>query len=661
MASCQQSKYYQTMMDQFHEFFAENLFLDTTIRLGKARTIYCNRLALGAASPSLRQLLLVEKNQQEEEEGENRVGEQLVILVPESDGREADLLHGLLTFAARDREEEVDGEMTAALLGTLLLSHPLEDWNFSAHLHEVDTLEKPGQEEEGAVEEREQTSVVREPPGDGGGSGGMETEPLMLAAELSSAAAVVVNPLFLAPQPPQPLPSSTVLVDRAPPPPVVYPFACAQCGTSFVTERQLLNHHSARCTPFGVTETSLVVATSTTPLPYLGKYACSLCDLLLANKSSLELHMRSAHAGYRPFSCHQCTKSFTSAAYLRQHSVFHAADKAYECDMCGKRYQNANSLHQHRRDTHLSTSSSSGGAVGGKMSCPDCGKLFAALRYLTEHRARKHNANFRRPACVVCGKTFAGRTELATHATVHTGERPFRCERCGKTFRLRGVLRMHARTHDGNDERSAVCDVCGKRFLQASDLNKHKLAAHSGEKPFACAVCGRAFARRDYLRGHMKVHQQLPTEEETAVVAAAIAADIVLESGFSVVSRRPFRPRRRIGGRRCKNNNSLGAGGGAIRREENTTSAQEEEEEDGMGSNGAAYTPPNMDHQSSSSSSNSLMLEDVGPMTLRSIVEGSETLLVVTNLDSSATKEEELVIEEFKPDRVLADDSSAFL
>jgi hypothetical protein len=42
----------------------------------------------GAASPALRQLLAADVDEDEE----------VVILVPESDGREADTLHSLLTF-----------------------------------------------------------------------------------------------------------------------------------------------------------------------------------------------------------------------------------------------------------------------------------------------------------------------------------------------------------------------------------------------------------------------------------------------------------------------------------------------------------------------------------------------------------------------------------
>jgi Zinc finger, C2H2 type/C2H2-type zinc finger len=212
----------------------------------------------------------------------------------------------------------------------------------------------------------------------------------------------------------------------------------------------------------------------------------------------------------------------------------------------------------------------------------------------------------------VCGKTFAGRTELATHQTVHTGKRPYVCNLCGKDFRLKGVLRMHARVHAG--ERRAVCDTCGKRFLQASDLNKHKLAAHSDEKPFACDICSRAFARRDYLKAHMKIHQQ----------PAPLLAD---EHGFNPIG---------LGG--VKRTSRTRKPRGRHIAVDLMTAAEQETSEQPTG-----YSPDIEE---------SLILDDV-PMALSSIVEGSETLLVVTNLDDS----KDLVIEEFKSDSLMADGS----
>ncbi|ELU16453.1 hypothetical protein CAPTEDRAFT_70417, partial [Capitella teleta] len=54
---------------------------------------------------------------------------------------------------------------------------------------------------------------------------------------------------------------------------------------------------------------------------------------------------------------------------------------------------------------------------------------------------------------------------------VHTGERPFECDVCQKAFSERGALEQHMRVHTG--ERPFECDVCQKVFSQKKALERH--------------------------------------------------------------------------------------------------------------------------------------------------------------------------------------------
>jgi hypothetical protein len=158
------------------------------------------------------------------------------------------------------------------------------------------------------------------------------------------------------------------------------------------------------------------------------------------------------------------------------------------------------------------------------------------------------------------------------------------------------------------------------------------LSAHSGEKPFVCPACGRSFARRDYLRSHSKIHQ-LPLKADDA------------DDEFGMATIRRLRTIKPLGRRR---NNILAT----------TETVVVEQEMDTDGGSVVVYSPGE-----DNNSRSGLILEDVVGR-LDSIVEGGETLLVVTSssADPLDKEGEDLVIEQFKDEEsLMVDSSSAFL
>lgn len=86
---------------------------------------------------------------------------------------------------------------------------------------------------------------------------------------------------------------------------------------------------------------------------------------------------------------------------------------------------------------------------------------------------------------------------------MHTGDRPFACTFCPKAFTQKSGLEQHLRIH--TKVKPYNCIICSKAFAQSIHLQQH-MRTHTNVAPFQCGICEQRFKQSSHLNYHLKCH-----------------------------------------------------------------------------------------------------------------------------------------------------------
>ena len=109
----------------------------------------------------------------------------------------------------------------------------------------------------------------------------------------------------------------------------IRPFACEQCGASFIRRDHMAQH-------------TRIAHTGERP------YQCAYCPKNFSRRDLMRKHER-IHTDTRPYACQFCHKAFTQRDKMVVHTRLHTGERPYVCDICGKGFCESGNLKKHMR------------------------------------------------------------------------------------------------------------------------------------------------------------------------------------------------------------------------------------------------------------------------------------------------------------------------
>lgn len=253
------------------------------------------------------------------------------------------------------------------------------------------------------------------------------------------------------------------------------------------------------------------------------KHRCRYCGKIFGSFSALQIHLRS-HTGERPFKCNMCPSSFTTKGNLKVHyqrhtdsaMPFEALDANRSFRLVGNVDKEATDLRKTPKTTR---------SRDGNSPMPPGDERLSASTVEQLLQPKSHKKAWE--SFIEITSTPKA-TELQSMNDEQNGSESNKCPICHRMLSCRSALRQHYRTHTG--ERPFICRLCGRAFTTKGNLKTH-ISVHK-LKPFLtslhkCPICHRQYSNAMVLQQHINTHTGEPTEMTFDQIRASEVRDFI--------------------------------------------------------------------------------------------------------------------------------------
>lgn len=192
-----------------------------------------------------------------------------------------------------------------------------------------------------------------------------------------------------------------------------------------------------------------------------------------STESTSKEHETMESGSKNAYSCKICEKVFNTEFGRNVHIRSHKT-----CRGCKKFFPFPSTLRRHKRNCAklkklLAASSEGKPADEGETRTPSKKQAISeeSTRSSSSNNNKEGNKNAGRYPCTHCSKSFDFRFKLTEHMRIHTGEKPYSCSICQKAFRIAQSLRLHMVKRHNDQNTDINGDLSWTRPLEEIEEN----------------------------------------------------------------------------------------------------------------------------------------------------------------------------------------------